>query len=505
MGPYGLKGLTGRALLYIVADTLSRGSAILMIPLYTWFMSPQDYGILALASLINSFLVMLLSFGGASVVIRFYHQYSDEGERARFLGGFWLFLVIVPGAIIAAALILIPSIFGALFHKVPFHPYVELICASAYMTIAFGTVLPNLYRAREQAGRYLALSVGTMVATVAFTVVLVVIERGGASGALAAQCIAAGLLSLVSIVLLIREVSPGWRGANLRAALKYGLPLIPHFAAHWTLSISDRAILERFASISGLGIYSLAYQFGTVLQMLITSVNQAIIPAFSRAANNSDVRGTLGRLATYFYLAVALLTLPVALAARDLIHLFTPPSYHEAGQLVPFIALGIAAMGFYFIPMNLLSMTAGRTGKIPLITVSAAAINVGLNLLLVPRMGIQAAAIDTAIGYGALAVFTTLYARRIIHLAYEVERIAKLAGAALLIYALGVLLGDSIYDRSILLDLALKLTLVALLPMVLWLLGFWTPGEKAKITSTLSRAFRAPRAEYQVSQEGSRQ
>src|SRR5204863_8022826 len=102
-----LKRLTGRALVYVVADTLNRGSAILLIPLYTWFMSPTDYGILALASLINSFLVMLLSFGGASVVIRFYHQYSDEGDRARFLGGFWLFLVIVPGAIIAAALILI--------------------------------------------------------------------------------------------------------------------------------------------------------------------------------------------------------------------------------------------------------------------------------------------------------------------------------------------------------------------------------------------------------------
>src|SRR5437868_8500304 len=100
--PGRLKRLTGQALVYVVADLMNRGSAILLIPLYTRFMAPGDYGILALASVISSFLVMLLSFGGASVVLRFYHQFTTEVERVRFIGTFWLFLLIVPGALIAA-------------------------------------------------------------------------------------------------------------------------------------------------------------------------------------------------------------------------------------------------------------------------------------------------------------------------------------------------------------------------------------------------------------------
>src|SRR5205823_4397115 len=142
------------------------------------------------------------------------------------------------------------------------------------------------------------------------------------------------------------------------------------------------------------------------LQMLITSVNQALTPSFSRAARDRRELAALGRIATYYYLAVAVLGLCIALTAKDIIVLVTPPAYHTAGDLVPYIALGIVAMGVYFIPMNALSMTAGKTTVIPFITLAAGATNVALNVVLVPQFGPLAAAVDTAIGYGLLAVLT---------------------------------------------------------------------------------------------------
>ena len=315
----------------------------------------------------------------------------------------------------------------------------------------------------------------------------------GAAGALGAQCIAVFMVSVVSAVLLVRELSLAWRGKDLREALKYGLPLVPHFAAHWTLSISDRAILERFVGLGSVGIYSLAYQFGTVLQMLLTSVNQAITPAFSRAARDERARASLSRITTYYYLAVAGLALAIALTAKDIIALLTPPSYHSAGQLVPFIVLGVAAMGLYFVPMNLLSMTAGKTNVIPLITMTAAATNVGLNLLLVPRMGIWAAAIDTAIGYSVLAVLTTVYARRVIKLDYETSRIAKIVLSALALYAASLLIGDS----GPAINLAVSLLLLALFPPILLLVGFLTPAERSRLLSAIRTTLRARRDHHQ--------
>ena len=280
---------------------------------------------------------------------------------------------------------------------------------------------------------------------------------------------------------MLCEFSPTFSFRSIAAALRYGLPLVPHFAAHWTLSISDRAILGRFVGLGSVGLYSLAYQFGTVMQLLMSSVNQALAPSFSRASHNREDLGALSRIVTYYYGVVALLGLTVALTAKHIIALVTPPSYHAAGDFVPFIALGVAAMGFYLVPMNLLSLTAGKTGIVPAITLAAGAVNVGLNLLTVPLWGPTAAAVNTAVGYGLLAVLTTFYAQRVIALAYEKGRIARLGVVSLLIYSVGQLFHTS----SAPLGLLLALLLVATFPLALLASGFFTMAEKVGLAHLL--------------------
>ncbi len=476
-----LKGLSRLSLLYVVADMLNRGSAILLLPIYTRFMSPGDYGILALASLISSLLVMVLTFGGSSVVLRFYHHYTDQEERSRFLGSFWLFLVIFPGAVIALLYLVGQSVISVLFAGLPLHPYFEMILGIAYVNIAAGTLFPSLLRAREQGRQYLALSGVTTLLTLGLTLILVVGARLGAAGALGAQLGALALVGVASSLLLVRDLRPAFSFRSIAAALRYGLPLVPHFAAHWTLSISDRAILGRFVGLGSVGLYSLAYQFGTVMQLLMSSVNQALAPSFSRAAHDREDLGTLSRIVTYYYGIVALLGLTVALTAKHIIALVTPPSYHTAGDLVPFIALGVAAMGFYLIPMNLLSLTAGNTGMVPAITLAAGAANVGLNLLTVPLWGPTAAAVNTAVGYGLLAVLTTLYAQHVIALAYEKLRIARLCVVSLLLYAVGQLF----HTTSAPLGLLFSLLLVASFPLALLTTGFFTRAEKEGLAHLL--------------------
>jgi O-antigen/teichoic acid export membrane protein len=138
-------------------------------------------------------------------------------------------------------------------------------------------------------------------------------------------------------------------------------------------------------------------------------------------------------------------------------------------------------MGAYFMPMNALSMTAGRTAAIPLITLVAASANVGLNLLLVPRFGAIAAAVNTAIGYGILAALTFVYAQRVVPLKYEIARVVKVALAALALYIAGSYLPVHDYAWHIL----LSLVLVSSMPLILWLMGFWTPVEKEVVARTL--------------------
>jgi O-antigen/teichoic acid export membrane protein len=144
-------------------------------------------------------------------------------------------------------------------------------------------------------------------------------------------------------------------------------------------------------------------------------------------------------------------------------------------------------MGCYFIPMNALSMTAGRTGAIPLLTLSAGGLNVALNLILVPRFGPLAAAANTAVGYGVLAAFTSLYAARVVSIGYEKGRIARIVAAA----ALTFVLTSQLSGLEPALALVAKCAALACYPALLWIMGFWTKSEKSGISLLVKRI--APR------------
>ena len=114
-----------------------------------------------------------------------------------------------------------------------------------------------------------------------------------------------------------------------------------------------------------------------------------------------------------------------------------PPSYWEAATFVPLLSLGAVLFGWYFVPMDSIVLIEGRTRSLFVWTLIAAATNVGLNLVFVPRLGAIAAAGSTAVGYGLLFLLVLIYSRRGSRerVPYEWRRIVIGATAMLGLYA----------------------------------------------------------------------
>jgi O-antigen/teichoic acid export membrane protein len=480
-----VKKLARLSAVYVIGDLITRGAAFLLLPLYTLFLSPDDYGIIAVTAMIGMVLSVLLTFGMTGTILRFYHILPDDRQRQRFYGAVWMFLIVVSGL---ATLLLVQfgePLFALLFRQIPFDPYIRLVLWTTFFNAAFALLPPTLFRAREQAGRYVSFSLFTFATTTGLTIWLVVIQQQGALGMIRAQFGSALLMALVAAAVLVRELRPSFHWGQLHPALVYGIPLIPHFLAHWALGVSDRAILERYVDLGQLGVYSLGYQFGLLYQMVNTSLNNALIPMFSRAATDVAEWRMLPRVATYYVLAIATIGLALALLAGDVIVLALPPAYHDARTIVPWVVLGYLAMGLYYLPTNTLTLIAGKTRAVALVTTTAAAANIGLNLLLIPYWGVMAAALNTALGYAILSGFMFWRAQRIKPLAYEYQRFAKLA-LALLGF---MVVGQALMQFHPLINLGIGIGLLAFLPLALAGLDFWTADEKRQFVG-LSRQFR---------------
>jgi O-antigen/teichoic acid export membrane protein len=462
-----------RSLIYVGGDVLNRGLAFLLIPLYTRLLTPADYGILGLATTLNSLLLAIYGMGLEGALTRYYFEYRTRPRDFRdYLGTVWLFVGGVTLLITVLLELVGDALFGLVFVNVPFRPYLEIVIWTVFLAV-LPTVPLVLFRVRGQAIYYVLFSLGRFLAITGATIYFVVGQRQGVLGSLKGTLIGTAAVYALATIIVFRNGRLSFRWDLLLPSLRFGIPLIPHTVSNWALSVSDRLILERHVSLRDLGIYTLGYQFGIGLNMLYMAVGSAWTPLFYEVIGD---RGwsIVARLETYRVTLFTVMGLVVAALSREVICVMAAPSYYRAAQVVPIVALGYVLWGLYTLPLNVLFYEKA-TKVIPMYTMLAAGVNIGLNLLTVPRYGIMAAAVNTVIGFGVLLSGIGYAAQRVKRVPFEYWRIGKLLIAALMSYFVTCL----VQTQSLWLNLALKSLAIAVgFPVMLSLLRFYNAMER---------------------------
>ena len=388
---------------------VQRGSALLVLPLLLQAVTPADYGQIALLTSIAGAASIVLSFGLEAAIVRAYFQLAgDPNEQRSYLETLGAFLFFVPfAAWLIAAVLLLGSTGGSTASV-----YLIVALAAAVVQVPVNTLLLVVLRLEERLRDYSAICLVSAVAYVGLTLLLVAVLGLGVPGWLVATLGSYTLMLAIACWVLRDRFALHLSRRHLVASLVFGIPLLPHLLAHWGLSLSDRLILGVWVSEADLGVYNLGYQLALPIGLLAGAINKAVTPHLSRAAAEGGGTDGMSRMVTLQVWTTAFLGLGVILLAPVVIDLLLPATYVPAAAVATWVAIGYVFYGWYVVPMNGLSVIQGRTRWIWIATVVAACVNIGLNLLLVPRFGIMAAAVTTAIGYGTLLAAVGLMAMR---------------------------------------------------------------------------------------------
>jgi O-antigen/teichoic acid export membrane protein len=255
---------------------------------------------------------------------------------------------------------------------------------------------------------------------------------------------------------------------HLRRALAFGLPLVPHAFSHWGLAVSDRVILAAYVSDQLVGAYYVAYQLSLPITLVAIALSQGSQPIFAETSTSGGLH-EIETITTTHVLIVMLAAATVALLGPPLALLVLPASYAPSAAYLPWLAAGACIFGLYLMPMNAITITAGRSGGVWVVTVVAAMANVGLNLALVPSIGPYAAALNSAAGYAILLLGVVLYMRFVCNLSLRLEGRRLLVGAGLI--TLACLLATTFAESGTAGGLGIRLLLVAGLALALVLVG----------------------------------
>lgn len=393
--------LSFASLILLLPTLASRALAAILLPLYTTVLDPAEFGIVGLANTVTPVATTLLSVGLPSTVARLHFKQRTEEERRDFYGTVVAFQILIPAIVVGALHIAIAAGWiGELFRTLPNHPHFTLVLWSSYAACLPGIALQMLI-VREQFKRAAKFSLFLSLTTLGFSVLMVLVLKRGALGQLEANVAAGAIQSVVSLAVVAPFISAQMSRVHLREALSFGLPLVPHLLGNWALAASDRWILERHVSAAELGRYSLGYTIGTIAGTINNSIAKGIFPIINRKLSDGSGDG-VPRLGTYSLVLACWLGLGLSTVATDLVQWFTPAEYHGAAEVVPWVIAGFVFQNVYKL-WSQGTFFSLRTRLVPLATAVGAGTSILLNIWLVPRFGILAAAVNTTVAYAVLA------------------------------------------------------------------------------------------------------
>lgn len=421
-----LKRLLKGSLTYGTAGFLQKIISFLLIPIYTRFLTTSDYGIVAIAATISSIFEIILGMGMRGAVVRHHYDYNKEPTGVReYLGTVFLFYLLISLPLVGALTIFGQPLFDRIFSEVPFHPYIRLSLWTAFFS-AEGAILLGLYRAREQVGRYVSVQFMRFLVTLGVIIFFVVVVRQGALGKIKGGFYAGLAFSIFFLILTVRESKVCLSLPKLRSALAFGLPLVISNLTAWIFTSADRILLERFTSLSMVGLYNLGYKMGMVMSLIVTAINFAWIPIFyDTAKNKENAEQLLSRMFTLYTVVVSTLAIGIILFSREVILIMSAESFHAAHTVAPVIAVGHLFQGLYYMSVAPIFYKK-KTHLLPLLTGVAAAINIGLNILWIPPYGMMGAAYATLGSFAVLFTLTHYFAQRYYRLPYNYRKVASM-------------------------------------------------------------------------------
>ena len=383
------RGLFGRLIsasaVYGLSLGLTRAGWIFLLPIYWTRLGPAEYGVIALAQMLQVFLTPILSLGLAQAVQRFYFEWKPE-ERKRHIGGLWLLTQAWSFAICGTLLLAGPALSPYVAEQVSFYPYLALGIATAF----FGNFMHfplAILRSQERAKTFAVLSIASFVLQAACTILLVVVYEGGVVGYLVGGAANAAVWAFVSVALVAREVRYDFRGSHVREPLRYALPTVPLALMDAVGSVADRYFLDKHTTLPRIGLYNLGNQIAGAYNLFGQTMKMSWVPFIYRlVAERRDAPAVLAEFSVYYVALLSVPALAVALLAKELIVVIGDERFYGVYEFVP----GFVLIYYLSVIANALGRgleLSKKTSMWPIVAAVSLAVMLLALALLVPRWG----------------------------------------------------------------------------------------------------------------------
>ncbi|MEZ5334866.1 MAG: oligosaccharide flippase family protein [Methanolobus sp.] len=391
---------------------LNNFKGILLLPILTKNMTIEDFGIWAMIMITIGIVPNLATLGFQSVFARFLPSIKKKEHLSDIMYSS-LSVVCLTGFLSA----LIIYLFSKTISDKMFDGNLIVVKMLAVLLFieTLGQLSSSYFRATQQIKKYSTLELLKSILIVIMVSILIFMGKG-LIGAIFGLLIESFIVSLIALTIIVSQIGikiPKFQ--NFKSYLNYGVPTIPGGISKWVVNSSDRYVIGGYLGTSAVGYYSPGYSLGNIVNSFFQPINFVLPMVLSKyydENNLEEVKKYLGYSLKY-YLAIAVpAVFGLSFLSKPLLELLTTPEIAEKGYLItPLVALSYLIFGVFSI-YSKVALLAKKTHVSGVIWSLAAVLNLGLNLLLVPYIGIIAAAATTLFAYIVGLVIMAHYSLR---------------------------------------------------------------------------------------------
>lgn len=472
-----LKNLLKHSFFYSLTNIASKASGLVLLPIYTKYFSPAEYGFLGLILATVQLLYQILLLGQGQALVRLTNDEQFYNKKKSVFGTILIFEFITIILFTLLWYIIKDFLVEATDRKELYNSVILPSVALIAITVISNIILSKL-RAEEESLYYSLGGIIKLIITLISTILFIVKFEIGFISVIYGLLLGEIALIIFFIPYVIRNIKLKLDYEIIKVSLKFGVPLVLSVLSMSFLNTSDRYLIKYFMNDYSLGLYELSYKLsGAVNMFLVIPFTLTLLPASYKMYNKEGSEEFYSRIMTFFTFILVLGATFVSLFSKEVILIFSQNvDYYKGYLFVPFLSFSFVFLGMMIIASLGLYLTK-QTKISAVLNFSAGVANILLNLILIPLLGIYGAALSTLVSFVYLLIIANSYSQKQLVIHFEYKKLIILVFSGFIISMMIYIT----FGTILIANLLIKLGGLALFLLINYFLGVYSKKEVSKL------------------------
>jgi len=389
-----IKTFFKNSLIYTIGTILNRGIGIILIPIYTRYLSPSEYGVIDLFMILASIISLTIALEIHQAVVRYYQDTTDEIQKMQYVSSAFIFSIFVYSSYFMISYIFSDTFTMLLLDDAKYEN-VFLLASGAIATSGLFYFTSGQLRWQILPKESVIVSVVHLL-VVAFIAVYLLAIQGMKVESIFIGQIFGNIFGIVfSIYYSKKSYKLVFIFEKLKKMVSFSYPLVFSGVSIFITLYIDRIAIKELLGLKELGIYGIAYRFAGVASLVMIGFQSSLTPLIYKHYKEDHTPKNIAKLFDGFVILAFFVISGSILFSKEVIVLMSTSEYYTAAGIIPPLVMAVFFSNMYIFSPGM--SIANKTKMIATISLVGAIINTMLNYTMIPIFGLIGASFATLI------------------------------------------------------------------------------------------------------------